>query len=106
MNQIEVDYAEKLWRSNKNRFKSIIGFKPTGWTFKSGTAYKCSQSKVNSKVMIFSVSYSEHSNFNELRDFVRFLNPGKIIPTVNTRNKKQISLLTQRRLDDVFVKKL
>ena len=107
MGQIECEYGEKLLRSNKHRYKSVIGFKPTGWAFGGtggGTAYKCSKSKTKNKIMVYSISYSEHSSFNELREFIRFLRPDKIIPTVNTTNKKQVSLLTQRRIDDVFGK--
>eukprot|EP00198_Chlamydomonas_reinhardtii_P005761 XP_001695097.1 predicted protein [Chlamydomonas reinhardtii] len=36
-----------------------------------------------SAVIGFSVPYSEHSSFSELRSFVRWLQPGRIIPSVN-----------------------
>jgi len=37
-------------------------------------------------VTLFSVPYSEHSAFSELRECVAFLDPARIVPTVNCRS--------------------
>jgi hypothetical protein len=41
------------------------------------------QSSRNGRLRIFSVPYSEHSSFTELCEFVRWLRPVAVVPTVN-----------------------
>uniref|UniRef100_A0A0E0P8M2 DNA repair metallo-beta-lactamase domain-containing protein n=1 Tax=Oryza rufipogon TaxID=4529 RepID=A0A0E0P8M2_ORYRU len=53
---------EKYLETLKQRFLAVLAFRPTG------------------------VPYSEHSSFSELREFVMFLRPQKVIPTVNVGN--------------------
>jgi len=78
-------------------FDRIVAFRPTGWTFTqggagaggSGNAAEGGSSGLVAKrsyggaVTLYSVSYSEHSSFSELRDFVSALRPRHVVPTVN-----------------------
>lgn len=49
-------------------------------------------------VLLKKVPYSEHSSFNELRDFVRWLQPRNIIPSVNNdRQDKERAMLRMLR---------
>ncbi|KAK1556406.1 hypothetical protein Q3G72_004547 [Acer saccharum] len=61
-------------------YNKVVGFVPTGWTYE----VKRNKFAVRSKNMfeIHLVPYSEHSNYDELREYVKFLKPKKVIPTV------------------------
>ena len=49
-------------------------------------------------LVLYSVPYSEHSSFRELREFVDWLKPARIVPTVGndggSRTRQMISRLT------------
>jgi len=44
-------------------------------------------------ITLYSVPYSEHSSFDELRDCVAWLDPARIIPTVNCRSQADADYL-------------
>ncbi|KAL5995147.1 hypothetical protein ACLOJK_025205 [Asimina triloba] len=56
-------------------FDLIVAFSPTGWSFGKG--------KKKSPGRRYEVPYSEHCSFTELREFVKFISPANIIPSVN-----------------------
>ncbi|CAL9159626.1 unnamed protein product [Musa hybrid cultivar] len=61
-------------------YNKAVGFISTGWlneTKRDGFAVR-----VKDLLEIHLVPYSEHSNYNELREYVRFLRPKRVIPTV------------------------
>jgi hypothetical protein len=47
-------------------------------------------------VTLYSVPYSEHSSFAELQECVAFLDPLRIIPTVNCRSAADAERLVAR----------
>ncbi|XP_068303185.1 DNA ligase 6 isoform X1 [Pyrus communis] len=61
-------------------YSKVVGFVPTGWTYE----VKRNKFSVRSKdsFEIHLVPYSEHSNYEELREYVRFLKPKRVVPTV------------------------
>ncbi|XP_029121739.1 DNA ligase 6 isoform X1 [Elaeis guineensis] len=61
-------------------YSKAVGFVSTGWMYetkKDGFAVRIKES-----LEIHLVPYSEHSNYHELREYVRFLRPKRVIPTV------------------------
>ncbi|GAV87473.1 DNA_ligase_A_M domain-containing protein/DNA_ligase_A_N domain-containing protein/DNA_ligase_A_C domain-containing protein/DRMBL domain-containing protein/Lactamase_B_2 domain-containing protein [Cephalotus follicularis] len=61
-------------------YEKVVGFVPTGWTYE----VKRNKFSVRTKdsFEIHLVPYSEHSNYDELREYVRLLKPKRVIPTV------------------------
>ncbi|XP_022771969.1 DNA ligase 6 isoform X3 [Durio zibethinus] len=61
-------------------YEKVIGFVPTGWTYEVKRNKFAVRSKDTFEIHL--VPYSEHSNYDELREYVKFLKPKKVIPTV------------------------
>ncbi|KAK7290587.1 hypothetical protein RIF29_05113 [Crotalaria pallida] len=85
MSCLRFETLKDYLKTYKEQFTAILAFRPTGWTFNEKMRNDLELIKPNSKgnITIYGVPYSEHSSFTELRDFVQFLRPDKIIPTVN-----------------------
>ncbi len=85
--------------SNEKTFNEIIAFQPTGWTFNDkndpskGGSSCTTRSKKN--MTIVSVPYSEHSNFEELRECIDAFQPKRIVPTVNCSSHEAVTTQLQ-----------
>lgn len=66
------------------QYDRLVAFKPTGWTFSQQVeSVEDIQPHISGNISIYGIPYSEHSSFLELKRFVKWLRPLKIIPTVN-----------------------
>lgn len=67
-------------------YSKVVGFVPTGWTYE----VKRNKFSVRTKdsFEIHLVPYSEHSNYDELREYVKYLKPKRVIPTVGADVEK------------------
>ncbi|KAG5933783.1 hypothetical protein E4U53_000866 [Claviceps sorghi] len=111
--EIRAETLQEYLNGYKPHFSRIVGFRPTGWTFRptSGkpVAANTSPSSISTQqllhgkgwrtrfayndfvaqrgstkeAMCFGVPYSEHSSFRELAMFIMSLRIEKVIPTVN-----------------------
>ncbi|KAF6174296.1 hypothetical protein GIB67_040789 [Kingdonia uniflora] len=66
-----------------NRFNLIIAFSPSGWTFGKGKKTTPGRRCQQGTIIRYEVPYSEHSSFIELKEFVKFISPENIVPSVN-----------------------
>lgn len=94
MNQINFNNFYNIRNKNGFAFSHVVGFSPTGWTHKSSGLIVPRTKDGN---VIYDVPYSEHSSFNELKDFIKRMRPRYVIPTVKPADTKaQLDLLYER----------
>ncbi|EEF49303.1 DNA cross-link repair protein SNM1 [Ricinus communis] len=88
ISSLRVETLKDYLKKYINQYRAVLAFRPTGWTYSENVGKKLDLIRPISKgnVTIYGVPYSEHSSFTELKEFVEFLKPDKIIPTVNVGN--------------------
>lgn len=75
-----LDYLARF----SGQYDQLVAFKPTGWTFNQQVeSVEDIQPEISGNISIYGIPYSEHSSFLEMKRFVQWLRPLKIIPTVN-----------------------
>ncbi|XP_038720885.1 DNA cross-link repair protein SNM1 isoform X2 [Tripterygium wilfordii] len=85
MSSLRFESLKDYLKGYANQYKAVLAFRPTGWTYSEQLGNQLDLIRPSSKgnITIYGVPYSEHSSFTELQEFVKFLKPDKIIPTVN-----------------------
>ena len=79
---ISVDMQPEILATlPQNTTTKVLAFIPTGWTNATKSLKKNSIIRQDNLIVQL-IPYSEHSQFYELVEFVRFLRPKEIIPTV------------------------
>ncbi|XP_002516164.2 uncharacterized protein LOC8258611 [Ricinus communis] len=76
-----------------SRFSPIVSFSPTGWTFGKGKKKSPGRRWQQGTIIRYEVPYSEHCSFTELREFVKFVSPEKIIPSVNNDGPESVDTM-------------
>lgn len=112
MFEIRAETLDEYLQSMKPTFSRVVGFRPTGWTYRPpaermgdnpsvstvlysdhwNTAFSARdlvpQRGSTKESACYGVPYSEHSSFRELTMFCCALRIGRIIPTVNVGSAK------------------
>ncbi|KAL9544699.1 hypothetical protein MBANPS3_007491 [Mucor bainieri] len=127
LRDIRADIMSNYLKEHQAHFTSLIGFKPTGWTFKS-TSSQTSDMKLaplseiiippadrtvqlepyynRNDIKLYGVPYSEHSSFRELASFIASMDIGHIIPTVNLSQMQAMSDYFDRWREEKMVKRI
>ncbi|CAD6219083.1 unnamed protein product [Miscanthus lutarioriparius] len=82
------------------RFDLIVAFCPTGWAFGKGRKKTPGKRWQQGSIIRYEVPYSEHSSFTELQQFVKFISPEHIIPSVNNDGPESADAMLAQLLND------
>ncbi|XP_063261354.1 DNA cross-link repair 1A protein [Prinia subflava] len=94
MMQINFKGLQDHLNKFSENFDHILAFKPTGWTYSdSCLSLEDIKPQTRGKITIYGIPYSEHSSYLEMKRFVQWLKPQKIIPTVNVGDWRDRSLM-------------
>ncbi|XP_066960013.1 uncharacterized protein [Macrobrachium rosenbergii] len=98
MNEIHPQTLSDYVVSMAPKYNEVIAIRPTGWEHSENNEVLSDMSpKKFGGVYIYGIPYSEHSSYNELRRFVKYIRPKKIIPTVNVGNPN-----TRKKMEESF----
>ncbi|XP_034348135.1 DNA cross-link repair 1A protein [Arvicanthis niloticus] len=84
MMQINFKGLQNHLKKCGGKYDQILAFRPTGWTHSNNiTSIADITPQTKGNISIYGIPYSEHSSYLEMKRFVQWLKPQKIIPTVN-----------------------
>ncbi|XP_037659919.1 DNA cross-link repair 1A protein [Choloepus didactylus] len=89
MMQINFKGLQSHLKKYGGKYEQILAFRPTGWTHSDKLSSVADIiPKIKGNISIYGIPYSEHSSYLEMKRFVQWLKPQKIIPTVNVGTLK------------------
>ncbi|XP_057593354.1 DNA cross-link repair 1A protein isoform X2 [Hippopotamus amphibius kiboko] len=89
MMQINFKGLQNHLKKCGGKYDQILAFRPTGWTHSNKlTSMADITPQRRGNISIYGIPYSEHSSYLEMKRFVQWLKPQKIIPTVNVGTLK------------------
>ncbi len=90
LGQVTRRCLERIKRCAKCRPLAVVAFKPTGWTVdggdRRGISGEVKDGPCRQGITLYSVPYSEHSSFDELRAFLTLMRPGRVWPCVGVKS--------------------
>ncbi|XP_064519445.1 DNA cross-link repair 1A protein [Pseudopipra pipra] len=100
MMQINFKGLQDHLNKFSENFDQVLAFKPTGWTYSdSCLSLMDIKPQTRGNITIYGIPYSEHSSYLEMKRFVQWLKPQKIIPTVNIGDWRARSLMEKHFRD-------
>ncbi|EHB09740.1 DNA cross-link repair 1A protein [Heterocephalus glaber] len=94
MMQINFKSLQSHLKKYGEKYDQILAFRPTGWTHSNKlTCIADVTPQTKGNISIYGIPYSEHSSYLEMKRFVQWLKPQKIIPTVNIGTWKSRSTM-------------
>ncbi|XP_009078554.1 PREDICTED: DNA cross-link repair 1A protein [Acanthisitta chloris] len=100
MMQINFKALQDHLNKFSENFDQILAFKPTGWTYSDSCLSLVDiKPRTRGKITIYGIPYSEHSSYVEMKRFVQWLKPQKIIPTVNVGDWRARSMMEKHFRD-------
>ncbi|KAL6752292.1 beta-lactamase-like protein [Haematococcus lacustris] len=95
--KVNMEGLGAIMAGYNGRYSTVVGVQPTGWAMErsKGQGPVAGGRRVaKGSVVLHKVPYSEHSSFRELHDFVSWLQPGEILPSVsNDQGPKLAAML-------------
>ncbi|XP_004579866.2 DNA cross-link repair 1A protein [Ochotona princeps] len=96
MMQINFKGLQSHLKKFGEKYDEILAFRPTGWTHSNKlTRITDVIPQIKGNISIYGIPYSEHSSYLEMKRFVQWLKPQKIIPTVNVGSWKSRRTMEQ-----------
>ncbi|XP_066278327.1 uncharacterized protein [Branchiostoma lanceolatum] len=98
MKDLKFNSLKSYLEGYKPQYDSVLAFEPTGWTHNNSVSTVANiRPKRHGNITVYGIPYSEHSSFTEMKRFVQFLRPAKILPTVNNGSPK-----SRRAMEQIF----
>ncbi|XP_078431093.1 DNA LIGASE 6 isoform X2 [Wolffia australiana] len=97
------NFAKMKEITTEKGFSRAVGFVPSGWMHQKRKREFPVIAEENLEIHL--VPYSEHSSYEELREYVRFLRPKRVIPTVGVHSSKgdrKQGLLVEKHFADLL----